>query len=99
MVTGTGVVDANDKESKGVQITLTGESLVSLYVFSKTGAQGNYRIQLEISPDGGTSWVGCGEVLRGPGIVTCQVAATKAQAKVLNVQGEESEIVVHLVAI
>ena len=91
------ILNANTEGAVGTALTLTTEKTLSLYVSQRSGAQGNYRVGLEVTPDGST-WFELAAVLRGPGVLTCDCAAVAARPKVTDAQGEASEVDVHLVA-
>ena len=94
----TGTLDSNDKGASAAELTLTTETIISFYIFAKTGTAGKYRVGIEASPDNGTTWVEIGVVLAHPGIHTCPCIATKVRAIVLEAQGETSTITVHILA-
>ena len=90
-------LDTNIKGATAAEISLTSETLVSLYLFSKSGAKGAYRVGMEFSPDG-VVWVDSPDVLVGPGVITIAVVAVKARAKVFESQGAASTVTVLLLA-
>jgi len=92
------VLDANDKGAVAASMVLTTQTKITTYIKQRSGEQGNYRIGLEISPDSGISWFDKGDVLRGPGILTCECVATNIRAVVLDAQGGASSIDVFILA-
>ena len=47
----TAVLNTNSLGATGAEITITTETIVSLYVVDKTGAHNNHLVVLEASPD------------------------------------------------
>lgn len=90
-------LDTNSKGATAAETNLTSETLISLYLFSKTGAKGAYRVGLEFSPDGSV-WVDYIGALTGPGVLTATIVAVKARAKVFSSQGAESTVTVQVLA-
>lgn len=99
MTTGTATLNTNTLNANAAQITISSETTISLYVVAKTGAEGSYRVSLEVSPDAGTTWLEAGSTLSKPGIITCKCATTRARAKVSVAQGATSTVTVHVVAL
>jgi hypothetical protein len=91
-------LDTNVKGATSSEIALTTETAITMYVFSKTGGEGQYRVLLEVSPDDGSTWVEIGGTLSKPGIHTCHCVATKARAKVAEAQGAVSTVTTHVLA-
>ena len=92
------VLDTNIKGGVGAGRVLTTEKTLTMYVSNRGGANGNYRLAFNVSPDGGTTWFQAGEVVRGPGVYTCQCVATNANVKVIESQGAASNVNVFLLA-
>ena len=98
MAYATGVLDTNVKlATSSPPLALTGETVISLYVFEKTGTHAKHEVILQVSPNG-TDWVDHHESIRGRGILTATVAATHIRACVLDSEGALSTIDFHLVA-
>lgn len=97
-VSATGTLDTDVQGATTAEITVTTETVFTMYVAAKTGAEGNYRIVLETSPDSGTTWFECDIELRGPGTETHICTTTKARLKVLDAQGAVSTVTASLMA-
>lgn len=91
------VLDTNVDNTTGAEISLTTESVVSVYVLPATGTHKNHRIILQVSPDG-TKWRRFGQPIRGIGVETYIVAAAKVRPKVIRPEGTTSTVDVQLVA-
>ena len=97
-VSATGTLDTNVKlATSSPPLALTSETVVSLYVFGKTGTHAKHEVVLQVSPDG-TNWTDHHEAIRGKGVVTTTVSAAEVRACVLNSEGEVSTIDYHLMA-
>lgn len=94
----TGIIDTNIKGSVVAKISLTTEKTITLYVFSRTGSDNNYRVGIEASPDDGTTWVDMPQTLRGQGCISFDCIATDVQAKVTEAEGDASSATVYLLA-
>ena len=94
----TAILDTSKDGETAAPITLTTETLLSFYVFSKSGGVGNYRLAVEISPDGGQSWMVTDLMLSEPGVMTKPVVATDARVKVIVKEKSASTVAVHLIA-
>tara|TARA_R110000851_G_scaffold212558_1_gene365202 strand:+ start:313 stop:606 length:294 start_codon:yes stop_codon:yes gene_type:complete len=94
----TATLNANSLGVNGAEITLTTETLISLYVIDATGTHRNRRVTIEYSGDG-TNWFPDPHSLNGHGsVLTVQVVATKARACIIAVEGSESTVNVVLIA-
>ena len=94
----TATLDTNSLGANGAEITLTAETLITLYVEEKTGSHNAHRVTIEYSPDG-TLWVPTQHSLNGHGnFMTEQVVAARARACVCTVEGAASTVDVHLIA-
>lgn len=98
MATGTATLDTNSLDATGAEVTLTTETLITLYVVAKTGVNHNHCVILQASPDSGTTWVPIPPPVLGIGVLTVEVAATKVRAKVLKAEGATSTVTVHILA-
>ena len=97
-VIATATLDANSLGANGAEITMTIETLISLYLIGDTGDQINRRATLEYTADG-TNWFADPHSLNGNGnILTNQVVATKARACICAVEGAASTVKVILIA-
>ena len=92
-------LNTNSLNATSTALAITTETLVTLYVVSKTGASINHCVIVQVSPDNGTTWLDIPKPLTGVGILTHKVAATKVRAKVIKAEGGTSTVDVHLVAI
>ena len=93
----TGTLDTNTALAVAGATTVTTETVVSLYVFGKTGAHKKHEVILQVSPDG-TNWLDIPRVIRGIGVLTVTVSATKIRACVLKREGATSTIDFHIIA-
>lgn len=100
MATGaTGTLDTNTGDAVEAAITLTTESILTMYAYNASGAHGGCRLVIEVSPAAsGDVWSEVGRSLPGAGMVTVQVAALRARVKVEEAQGDASTMTVHLLA-
>ena len=96
-VTVTGTLNTNTALAVAGASTITTETVVSLYVFEKTGTHKKHEVILQVSPDG-TNWLDVSRPIRGKGFATYNISATKIRACVLKVEGATSTIDFHLVA-
>lgn len=96
-VTSTGELDTNVKLATSSPLTLTSETVVTLYVFGKTGTHTKHEVIIQVSPDG-TNWMDHHMIVRGEGLVTTTVSAAEIRACVLNKEDATSTIDFHLVA-
>jgi len=66
-------LNTNIKGDTAATLTLTTETVVTLYVLADTGDSGNYRVGLELSPDNGANWLDSEVIISGPDIetITC----------------------------
>lgn len=94
----TATLDTSIDKETAAFITLTTEVWISFFVFSKSGAVGNYRLAVEVSPDGGTSWQITDMVLDQPGVITRPCVGTNARVKVIVKEKSASTVIVHLIA-
>lgn len=96
-VTATGTLNTNTALAVSSATTITTETVVSLYVFEKTGTSKKHEVILQVSPDG-TNWLDLPRGVRGKGFATYTISATKIRACVLKTEGATSTIDFHLVA-
>lgn len=94
----TAVLDTNVLNASGATVTVTTESLVTLYVDNKTGTSTIHRVMLEVSPDSGTTWVGTEVKVQGEGCTSMTVACTQVRAKVVREEGSTSTVDVWVLA-
>lgn len=92
------IIDATSTDSKSSELTLSSEKTITMFVVAKSGREGNYRINLELSPDNGSTWIASDAILKRPGLVTIEAIATKARARVIVSEKTSSTIIVHLLA-
>lgn len=86
------VLDTNVKDAATDPIAVTTETLISLFVVEKTGGRGKFRVQLQASPDSGTTWVSVGDTLSHTGHACIMCVATHVRAKVVSSQGSASTV-------
>jgi len=92
-------LDANSAASVSAELDLTTETIVTLYVFHKTGPNDNHRVVLQASPvDSGGKWRQVGQVVNGIGATTIEIAAQRIRAKLFSVEGAQSSVEIHIVA-
>lgn len=97
-VSATGTIDTNVKlDTSSPPLALTTETVVSLYVFGKTGGHAKHEVVMQVSPDG-TNWLDHPVGIRGEGVVTATISAAEVRACVLNSEGVTSTVDYHLVA-
>jgi len=94
----TGTLDTNVKDAKSNVLTMTTETLVSLYVIKATGTCKENRIIFEASPDSGTTFVEVGSTLAGTGYMTEQIVATDIQISVAEPEGSTSTVTYFIIA-
>ena len=94
----TGTLDTETKNAVIATITITTETLLTLYAFAKTGSHGECRLIMEVSPDSGVSWIEKGSTLAGEGSMTMSIVATKARIKVAEAESSTSTMDIHLLA-
>lgn len=91
------IVDADSIDAVVAELTLTNETVITLYVTSKTGTHNNHRIELQKSPDGVT-WLDSNNVVLGLGSVTAIFAAKAVRAKVTEIEKGTATVDVCIVA-
>ena len=94
------VLDAQKLTSKTPEITITNETIYTIYVFGAgSGTHNNHEVAIQASPDG-AKWKSLGSRVTGLGYATESHAATIIRGRVVKKEtGPLSEIEVHLVAI
>lgn len=93
----TGELDTNSRLATSSALALTTETVVTLYIFEKTGTNKKHEVTLQITPDG-TNWLDHQASVIGEGFVSTIVAAAKVRACVLVDEGATSTIDFHIVA-
>lgn len=96
-VSSTGTLNTNSRLATSSALALTTETVVTLYIFEKTGTSRKHEVIVQVSPDG-TNWLDQPGSVRGEGMVTVIVAADEIRACVLEDEGATSTIDFHLVA-
>ena len=94
----TAVLDTGVINTTGAELTLTTETIVTLYVKGKTGAHKMHCVMLEVSPDGGTTWLPTRCIVSLEGDASMTLVATKVRAKVIRPEGTTSTVDVWLLA-
>lgn len=92
------VLDTNNKGAVVARISMTTETIITLYVSTRSGASSNHRVGVEVSPDGGTTWVEMPHSVLGVGCTSFSCVATDVQAKVFEAEGSASSSNVFLLA-
>ena len=94
----TAVLDTEVVDATGAELTLTTETIVTLYVKGKTGTHNVHCVMLEVSPDGGTTWLPTRCIVSLEGEASMTLVATKVRAKVIRTEGATSTVDVWLLA-
>jgi len=93
------VLDTNVLNATAGEISLTTESVVTLYVLAKTGDHDRHRVILQASPTAsGGNWRRAGSTVRGAAIKTYTIAAERVRAKVVRPEGSTSTCDVFVIA-
>ena len=90
-------LNSNTVGATAGEISLSPESVITLYVFASTGTHDEHHIAMEVSPDS-NNWVRLPYMIRGVGTITYTMAAQKARAVVDIPEGSTSTVNVFLVA-
>lgn len=90
--------DSNTEGNTGTELTLTSESVVTMYVKNKTGSHHNSQMTIQYSPDGAL-WLDDPHSTNGIGVMTVTVAASKVRAKLIKVEGSPATADVFMVAV
>ena len=95
----TATLDANAAGTKSLVLTLAaGETVVSMYAFSKTGLTAKVRIDLEISPDN-VNWIPRNSIRKIPNVITeAEAVMTHARANITVAQGSASTVTIVLIS-
>lgn len=93
----TNTLDTNAKLATSSALTLTDETVITLYIFKKTGTSKKHETVIQLSPDG-TNWMTHPTPIRGEGMVTVTGSAAKIRACVVEDEGATSTVDFHLVA-
>ncbi len=94
----TGTLDSNSGGAVSSILTVTTETLFTLYIFSLTGTHKNTEITLEFSPDNGTSWIEDSHSMLGIGCESFSAACTRVRVKVKKAEGDTSTATYHLLS-
>lgn len=98
MASDTGV-DSNSVDTVAATIAITTELYITLFVFNETGDHFNHRTGIEISPvSDGDIWLRLPGNILGQGCKTIKHVAARARAVVIEAEGEESTVDIHLIA-
>lgn len=98
MATGNATLNTDSLVVTGASVTLTTETLVTLYVKGNTGTHANHKVMLEVSPDNGNTWVGTRATVEGEGCVSLTVVCTRVRAKITRAEGVTSTVKVWVLA-
>ena len=94
----TATLNTNSLGVTGAELTITTESLITLFVAAKTGSHNNHRVMLQVSPDAGTTWLNSPHSILGAGCYVVSLACTKVRAKVVEIEGATSTVDVWILA-
>ena len=94
----TGTLTTNLVGTSTAELALTTETMVTLIVKPVASDIDNYKICIEVSPDGGTTWIDTNISVTGKGTVTWIGAATKARATVKANKSDNSTATVWILA-
>ena len=89
--------DSNLQGNTGAELTLTNETVITMYVQNKTGTHNNSQMTIQYSPDG-LVWIDDPHSTNGIGLMTSIVAASKVRAKLITVEGSDATADVFIVA-
>lgn len=92
-------LNTNVLGATAASIAMTTEKMITLFVCPMSGGHNNHRVTIEVSPDGGTTWIETGDSVNGNAHwMTIEAVATNARAKVIEAEGVTSEVTIHLLA-
>ena len=91
-------LDCNDINARSESLLLTVETEITLYVTHNVGADNHHEVTIEISPDGGSTWVPVLGCIVGIGYMTVTAVATAARIAVCKTEGVSSVVTAHLLA-
>lgn len=91
-------LDTNLLGDRSAELTLSGETLITMYLVDKSGSHHNHRVIFEVSPDDGATWIPCPPAILGLGVLASQIAATKVRACVSEAEGGASEAYIWILA-
>jgi len=98
MVTNTSSINSNLELDVGSALTLTDETIVTLYILPTSGDHNNHQMGIQISPDNGVNWIDYGHLVAGESALTEVVSTTQVRAKVYAAEGADSTLTAILVA-
>ena len=90
--TDTGL-DANNLATVSTALKMEGATIAGLYIIANTGANTTHVITLQVSPDGGTTWINTSHTITGVGelhSITC--IADQVRTKVTTAEGGASTV-------
>ena len=91
-------LNTNTLDAATTSITITTEKLITMYVDPISGGTDNYKVCLQISPDG-TDWYDVhATVVTGRGHVTASCVAAEARAVVVEAEGATSSVDITILA-
>lgn len=91
-------MDANTLGATTSAMTLTGETVITLYVVDSTGSHKDHEIEMQLSPDAsGDIWMSCG-VIVGIGVLSRTISASRVRARVAYAEGSQSSALVYISA-
>ena len=98
MVTNTSSINSNSASEVGSALSLTDETIVTLYILPTSGDHNNHQMGIQISPDNGVNWIDYGHLVVGESALTEIFSATQVRAKVYVPEGADSTLTAILVA-
>lgn len=90
-------IDVRSAGNNTSSMSVSAYTIISIYV-PPNGADDNHKVAVEVSPDGGVSWIVTDAQVSGSGMATVQCAATDARVCVVKSTSLESALTVHLLA-
>ena len=97
-VSASATLDANIQGANGAEITLTTETMLTLFVMENSGSHDLRRVTIEFSPDG-TNWFKSSYSINGHGnMMNEERVAERARVCVCKAEGAPSTVDVFLLA-
>jgi len=98
MIISSGVVDANVSGGQAIELTLTTETRVGLFILGQAGDHNNHEFCIEASPDD-VDWFKLPGITRGEFPIFTDVIAQKVRVCTLKTEGSSSQVKATIVAI
>lgn len=93
----TDTLDVNLQGDTSSSLLLVDQTVITLSVLGKTGANNNHRIIIQQSPDR-TNWIDTSHSILGVGSVTCVVSSSSVRAKVAEAERSSATVQIYLSA-